>query len=365
MTTPRLRTVAAIAAVAAAALALAGCSSSPAPAASTPASAEPASKTLVLSTFAFGSEQLKQAVLDPFTKKTGITVEVDTGANADRISKLQLAGGVDPGVDVMLISDFYAALGQKDDLFEKVDGSKLPQLAKVADFAKEKAYNGPAYSYQLNGTLYRTDVLDKKKASDWALYGDSEYAGKLALPDISVTAGQLTVSGVGAAYGKGPYDVDTAFKTMHGWAPNVLQFYSKSTEVTNLITQKEIVAADALNGFATQLIASGQPIAWTKPAKGAYMATNRAMIPKGAKHADAAYKFIDYLLSAEAQTASAKLVGDLPVNPGAEIPADATAVVGDIAKDPIAAGYKTLDPAKLVPTRSEWVDRFAREVTSK
>ena len=41
------------------------------------------------------------------------------------------------------------------------------------------------------------------------------------------------------------------------------------------------------------------------------------------------------------------------------------AVVGDIAADPVAAGYSTLDPTELVPTRSEWVDRFAREVTSR
>jgi putative spermidine/putrescine transport system substrate-binding protein len=53
------------------------------------------------------------------------------------------------------------------------------------------------------------------------------------------------------------------------------------------------------------------------------------------------------------------------VNPDAEIPAELTAVVGDIAIDPVAAGYSTLDPAELVPTRDEWVDRFAREVTSK
>ncbi|MGN8026291.1 extracellular solute-binding protein [Microbacterium sp. 22242] len=360
MNSSRLRAAAVVAAVAAAALTLAGCSSSPAPAAS---SAE--SKTLVVSTFSFGSDQFTQAVIDPFTKKTGIKVELDTGANADRISKLQLAGGVDPGVDVMLISDFYAAMGQKDDLFQKVDATKVPELGKIAEFAKEKSYDGPAYSYQLNGTMYRTDVLDKKQAEDWNLYGDSAYAGKLALPDIAVTAGQLTISGVGTAFGKGPYDVDTAFKTMHGWAPGILQFYSSSTEVTNLIAQKEIVAADALNGFATKLIASGQPIAWTAPSKGAYMATNRAMIPKGAAHTDAAYKFIDYLLSAEAQSASARIVGDLPVNLGAEIPADAKAVVGDIAADPIAAGYKTLDPTKIVPTRNEWVDRFAREVSSK
>ncbi len=93
------------------------------------------------------------------------------------------------------------------------------------------------------------------------------------------------------------------------------------------------------------------------------MATNRAMVSTHAGNADNAYAFIDYLLSVEAQTKSAELVGDLPVNPGATVPATLTAVVGDIAKDPVAAGYTALDPTQLVPTRKDWVDRFAREVT--
>ena len=53
------------------------------------------------------------------------------------------------------------------------------------------------------------------------------------------------------------------------------------------------------------------------------------------------------------------------MNPDAEITDELRAVVGDIAADPIAAGYATLDPAELVPTRSEWTDRFAREVTAQ
>lgn len=45
------------------------------------------------------------------------------------------------------------------------------------------------------------------------------------------------------------------------------------------------------------------------------------------------------------------------------MPSSITAVVGDIAKDPVAAGYPP-DPKQIVPTRKDWVDRFAREVTS-
>ncbi|MEU7745423.1 polyamine ABC transporter substrate-binding protein [Nonomuraea sp. NPDC049158] len=345
---------AAILAAALTVLAAAGCSGSGS------GSAEK-QNTLVVSTFPFGVKEFEQAVVAPFTKQTGIKVELDTGSNSDRLSKLRLAKGK-PEADVVLISDYFAALGQKDGLFQKVD---VPNIKELAPFATEGAFEGPAYTHQLNGIIYNTGKLSQKQAADWALFASPANKGKVALPDISVTAGQLMISGVGESYGKGPYDIDTSLKTLAGWAPNVLQFYTSSTEVTNLLTQGEIVAADALSGFATKLVTSGEPIAWTAPAKGRYMATNRAMIPKGAQNQQGAAKFIDYMLSAEAQSAMAKAAGDLPTNPKAEIPADVAKVTGEAAKDPVAAGFKTLDPAQLVDTRTAWVDRFTREVAGK
>jgi len=322
-----------------------------------------AAGTLVVSTFPFGVDQFTEAVVDPFTKATGIKVEVETGSNSDRLAQMQADGGK-AGADVVLMSDYYAALGQQSNLFQKIPAEKVPNLATIAAFAKEDAYFGPAYSYQLNGTVYDTTKMSAADAAKWDVYAGGN-SKKVALPDISVTAGQLMVSGVAASYGSGPYDIDAALKTLGGWAPGVLQFYSSSTEVTNLLTQGEIVAADALNGFATTLVGQGKNIAWTPPVSGKFMATNRAMIPTNAANLENAYKFIDFLLSAETQAKSSELVGDLPVNPAATVAPSLTAVVGDIAKDPIAAGYATLDPAKLVPTRKDWVDRFAREVTGK
>ena len=320
-----------------------------------------ASNTIVVSTFPFGVEEFTEAVTDPFTEATGIEVELDTGSNADRLSRLQLEGE-DSGIDVMLMSDTYAAIADQDGLFQQIDADAVPALDDIAPFAIDPAYSGPAYSYQLNGVMYNTDELSAEQAASWDLYADPAYSGRVALPDIAVTAGQLTVSGVAARFGSGPYDVDTAFTTMAGWAPNVLQFYSSTTEFTNLLTQGEIVGGVALNGFATDLIASGEPIAWVPPAEGRYMATNRAMIPVGAPNLEGAQEFIDYLLSTSAQQSSAELVGDLPVNLAVDMPAELTDVVGDIANDPTAAGYETLDPNEIVPNRNEWVERFAREV---
>src|SRR6185437_12834443 len=181
--------------------------------------------TLVVSTFPFGVKEFEQAVVAPFTKQTGIKVELDTGSNSDRLSKLKLTKGK-PEADVVLISDYFAALGQKDGLFQKVD---VPNIKELAPFATEGAYEGPAYTHQLNGIIYNTGKLSQKQAADWALFANPANKGKVALPDISVTAGQLMISGVGESYGKGPYDIDTSLKTLAGWAPNVLQFYTSST----------------------------------------------------------------------------------------------------------------------------------------
>ncbi|WP_381791781.1 extracellular solute-binding protein [Streptomyces niveus] len=320
--------------------------------------------TLVVSTFPFGSEELQKAVIEPFEKKTGYKVELDTGSNADRLTRLELANG-DSGVDVMLISDYYAALGQSKKLFQPVKAKDVPNLGKLRDFAADDTYQGPAYTYQLNGTLYRTDKLDAEAAAEWSVFGDKKYSKKTAIPDISVTSGQLTISGIGSVYGSGPFDIDKAYDTLGSWAPGTLQFYTSSTEVTNLLSQGEIVAAPAISAFATSLIKSGEPVSWVAPSKGKYMATNRMMIPKDAEHLEAANAFIDYYLSAEAQTRAAEVIGDMPVNPDAEVPAVLAKVAGKAATDPVAAGFATLDPEPVVAHRDEWVERFAREVSAK
>lgn len=339
--------------LAATALVITGCSSTDAP--------KGDSDTIVVSTFPFGVEQMTESIFDPFTKATGIKVKIDTGSNADRLSRLQLEGDKS-GIDVMMISDTFAAMGDKDGLFQQVDAAKVPEMANIADFAKDDSYTGPAYSYQLNGVIFNKDKVSAKEAASWDLYADASLKGRLALPNYAVTSGPLTVAGVAQTYGKDTSDVDTAFAKMHAWSPNILQFYSSTTEFTNLLTQGEIYAGVALNGFATPLLKNDDNFGWTAPDEGRFMATNRAMMPTGATNVDGAHKFIDFLLSLQTQQASAEVVGDLPVNLGIDMPADLSAVVGDIAKDPSAHGYKTISPADFLPNRNEWTERFNREV---
>ncbi|MFI9460578.1 ABC transporter substrate-binding protein [Streptomyces xiamenensis] len=361
MATPKLRGSALAAGTISAVLTLSACGSSDSGSGGD-GSGELAGTTIVVSTFPFGVEDFQTNVVEPFERATGAKVEIDSGSNADRLTQLQLAGG-NPGIDVMLISDTFAALGQDQDLFQRFDAEDVPNLNELHEFAVDEAYAGPAYTYQLNGILYRSDELSAEEAAEWSIFEDPALAGKVALPDISATAGQLTVSGIGAAYGSGPYDVDTAFTTMGEWAPDVLQFYTSTTEVSNLIAQGEILAVPTIIGFVPPLVASGQPIGWIPPTEGRYMATNRLMIPEGAENTEGAYAFIDYMLSQEAQEAS--LATDLPVRPDVTPAPSFTGLMGENAGDPVAMGYETLSPEEITANRADWVDRFAREVSGK
>lgn len=344
------RLIGGAAAAALVSLSLSGCAQS--------ADADP--KKLTVSTFGFGADQFEKTVVKPFEKKTGIDVTVEAGANADRLTKLRV-NKADPTVDVVMISDLFAAMGQKQGLFDKIDPKKVPNVSKIYDFAKSTDGYGPAYTYQLLGMLYRTDKFTQPPTLKdlW----DAKHKGKVAVPDLSTSAGAPFLQATAATYGSGPKDTDTAFKKLSALKPNVLKFFNRSTELVSLLDRGEVDMAPGLDLFAVDPAKAGKPIGWAPFDKGRYVAANTAQIVKGGKNKAGAEKFINYLLSADVQEKAAASFSDKPVNKDAKVPAAITKVSGKAASDPSAAGFTSPDLGYAVDHNDEWVDRFQREVS--
>jgi putative spermidine/putrescine transport system substrate-binding protein len=317
-------------------------------------------KKLVISGFGFASDRVEETVIKPFEQQTGIDVVMETGANADRLNKLRVNKN-SPTVDVMLITDFFAAVGEQDGLFDRVDPAAVPNLSKVYDFAKNPDDFGPAYTYTLLGMVYRTDLVTQPPSMD--LLTSPQYKGKVALPDTAITPGLPFLLALGEQYGSGPRDVDAAFRELGTMKPNVLKFFDRSTEVTSLLDRGEVVAAPGLDLFAVDLVQAGKPLAWQPFDKGRYLMTNRAEIVKGSKNKAGAEKFLNYLLSAQVQQGAAESFHDKPVNPDAKLPDILAKVSGTAANDPAAAGFHPVDMLFVVAHNKEWTDRFMREVS--
>lgn len=321
-----------------------------------PASGRP---KLVVSMFGYAADRVEETVIKPFERQTGIDVVVETGANADRLSKLRINRNA-PTVDVTLMSDFYAALGEHEGLFEKVDAAALPNLADVRPFARNPAGYGPAYTFALLGMIYRTDRVQGTPTPDQLISG--RYKGQIAVPDMAITAGIPFLLALAEAYGSGPTDMEAAFRTLVRMKPDVLTFFSRSTELASLLDREEVVMAPALDLFAVDLVQRGQPIAWAPFPVGRYLVTNRAELVKGSPRRAEGQKFIDFLLSPAVQAQAAESFHDKPVNRTVKVPPVLAGLSGKAATDPVGAGFRPVDFTSVMSNYGTWVERFAREV---
>ncbi|WP_067972567.1 ABC transporter substrate-binding protein [Nocardiopsis trehalosi] len=344
------RATAALAGALTAAMALTSCA----------ATRENDTDTLVVSTFAFATEEFMEVVGEPFEERTGIEVVLDTGNNAGRLTKLRINKDA-PDTDVVLISDYYAEIGREMDLFARIDPADVPNMADIQPWAVDPDGYGPAYTFQLLGLMYRTDMVDTPPDS-WDALWDPEHPGGFALPDISVSAGPMFVLATGEAYGSGPGDAETGFRRLAEIGPDALQFYTGSTELTSLLERGEIAMAPGLDNFAMNSVEAGQPIGFAVPEEGRVMTANTAQIVAGAPNREGAEQFIDFLLEPEVQAEVAEVIYDKPVHPDAAVTPLMTEVSGDAAVDPAGAGYHQGDLRLIAEQRSAWLDRYIEEV---
>ena len=131
------KVLALVLAAAMAALSLTACggassapASSQAPASSTVDSAAPAAKpfegqTLSISTFSFNAELLQKNIYDPFMEATGAKLVVDTGKNAERVTKIKETPA---NYDVVVIGDLFVSQLAEAGLIDTMDRTAMTNL---------------------------------------------------------------------------------------------------------------------------------------------------------------------------------------------------------------------------------------------
>src|SRR5580693_993907 len=95
------------------------------------------------------SDYIDPAVLEAFTKETGIKVRYDTFDSNDTPETKLLAGK--SGYDVVVPSAYFMERQIKAGVFQKLDKAKLPNLVNVWPMIAEKlAANDPGNQYAVN-----------------------------------------------------------------------------------------------------------------------------------------------------------------------------------------------------------------------
>ena len=315
-------------------------------------------KTLTISVYSFAQDEYKEILYDPFEEICDCTLVVETGNSVERMAKIE-ANASNPVIDMAVIASQDALELARKDLLAQLDVSKLANLSKLYSAAQDPIGDNFAvgYTFYASSIVYRSDLI---KVNSWADLLDEKLAGNVALPNITGTQGPLTLMMLDKAAGNDGSDLTGVISEVGKHADDIVTFYSRSSELTQLMNQEEVIAAPVGRFAWSAFKDSPLPFAWAEPAEGQAGGMNVMVMTKGNGNEDLAYQFMNYWLSTEVQTKVAEALVDSPAN--------AEVVVSDEIADNLTYGadlinsLNLLSPAEIIDNREAWVEQWNTEV---
>lgn len=313
---------------------------------------------LVVATWGWSAGNI-QKLAENFEATYNCKIVIDeTAGNSDRLNKIK-AQKNNPQIDVALLSQNFAVLGNEEGLFEKIDPSIVTNLDNLYDFAKNEDGFGPAYSLVRYGIIYDASKVSAP-TSYMDLFTNSEYAGKLSLPDMTSTAGPYLLVTLAEELGGSQEDVEAAFALLQENKDNVAQWYSATSDVTTGFTTGDIAISVFMDMNMPGLTEAGIDAQWVEPTEGCFPAAATANVVAGSPNPELAQLFVNYLISDEIQNQVADVLSEAPVTKNATMSDDKKAY---LASDSEAfSQLKAFDDTFISTAKSEWIEKFQREV---
>lgn len=317
-----------------------------------------AQDTLTISVYSFAQDAYKEALYDPFEEICGCELVIETGNSVERMAKIE-ANAADPVIDMAVISSHDALSLAKKGLLQPLDTAKLASFEKLYPAAQDPIGDNMAvgYTFYASSIVYREDLISIESWAD--LLGD-DLAGNVSLPNITGTQGPLTLMMLDKAAGGDASDFTSTISSIGESADDIVTFYSRSSELAQLMNQEEVIAAPVGRFAWSRFKSSPLPFAWAEPAEGQAGGMNVMIMTANNGNEELAYQLMDYWLSTEVQTRVAEALIDSPAN--------MEVMVSDEVAENLTYGAELinslniLDPAVIIDNRDAWVDQWNTEV---
>lgn len=316
-----------------------------------------ADKTLTISVYSFAQDEYKAALYDPFEEICGCDLVIETGNSVERSAKIE-ANAAKPVIDMAVMSTHDALSLARKGLISNLDTSRLSNFDALYEAAKDPVGDNFAvgYTFYASSIVYRTDLVE---ISSWGdLLGD-ELAGQVALPNITTTQGPPTLMMLSKAMGGGD-DYAPVISAIGEKADDIVTFFSRSSELVQLMSQQEVIAAPVGRFAWSSFKKSALPFGWAEPEEGQAGGMNVMVMTKGNGNEDLVYQFMDYWLSEEVQTRVGEMLVDSPANKNVKL--------SDEAADNLTYGadvinsLNILTPETILDKREGWVEQWNSEV---
>jgi spermidine/putrescine transport system permease protein len=319
------------------ALLFAGCAST---SGVSPSGASPAGGSTELNLFIW-TEYMPDSVLQKFSEETGINVNISTySSNEDLLAKVKASN---TGLyDIVVPSDYMVKMMVEQGLLAELDKDKLTNLGSLGSQYLDQSYDpGNAYSVPFMGGVaayaVNTSMVDEDITTCSQIFDPKYESSIVMLDDFRAVTGMVAKS-MGYSFNEtDPATLDKISERLMELKPNVKALDSDSPK--SLMISGETSIGYMWNAEVALSIAENPDIKIVYPEEGCYLFMDNLCVLKGAKNAENAEKFIDFILRPDVSkmiseefpylnpnTKAIELLGEAYVgNPAINIPADVIA----------------------------------------
>tara|TARA_R110002020_G_scaffold375654_1_gene586873 strand:+ start:10751 stop:11803 length:1053 start_codon:yes stop_codon:yes gene_type:complete len=317
-----------------------------------------AQDTITVATFG-GSflDAVKECHIPAFTEATGATVETVLGSSVQHAASVR-AMGASSDYDVVYIDDSAAMQLKAENLTYSLDPAAISSTPDL----DPRAY-GPdnAFVVFMTGATaiaYNPEMV-KHPPTSWNDLFAEDMKGKVAIGDVTGTSGWQFLLAINKMKGGTLDDVTPGIEAIKPLAADAVVQYTQADQLVALFARGEIAMAPWYPDRAGSAADQGLPIAIAYPEEGAVGIRPTLLIPEGSKKKELALRFIDTVLSKEAQECFAENKYAGPINLKAELSDKAAAIVpnGKTLED-----LWFLEPSETAAKLPGWIDRWQREV---
>jgi putative spermidine/putrescine transport system substrate-binding protein len=264
--------------------------------------------------------------VSPFEKDTGCQVNVKTFGTSDESVSLMKTGEYDV---VSASGDASLRLVAAGDV-EPVNTKLVPNYADIFDFLKNRSWNsvggkqyGIPHGWGANVLSYRSDLVKPAPTSWSAVFEqNSPYHGKITAYDspIYIADAALYLMKHKPDLGiKDPYALDdkqfqAAVELLKQQRGMVNEYWSDYLKESQALKNGDSVVGTAWQVTVNLTKSEGSPVESVLPSEGATGWSDTWMLATKSKHKTCAYKWMDYIVSPEANAQVAEYFGESPAN---------------------------------------------------
>lgn len=248
------------------------------------------------------TEYVPDSVIQAFEKETGIQVNVSTfSSNEDMLAKVKSES--EGTYDIVQPSDYMISQMIAQDMLEKLDQSALTNLGNIGEAYLNPSYDpGNVYSVPYQGGVAAIAVNRSKidlpitKYDD--LFNEALANSLVVLDDYRAVIG-MTARSMGYSMNETDPAVLTEIQDKLLTLKSNVKLYDSDSPKSALISG-DCTAGFAWSAEIALAMEENPDIEIVYPEEGAYLFMDNWAITKGAKNYDNAMRFIDYMLSSEA-----------------------------------------------------------------